>query len=121
MVHHIFLRDDFGYFRLAVNSASDCQFGRLIIPILDFRIRDARTPPLTRRTAPTGARMTIEPVSSQFEPVWGRPLPEIPEIGNWRSETGATNRPLRPLILVSASLRATDPRANTLELRAFLP
>ena len=38
MVHHIFLRDDFGYFRFAVNSASDGQFSRLIIPILDFRI-----------------------------------------------------------------------------------
>ncbi len=37
MVHHVFLRDDFGYFRFAVNSASDCQFSRLIIPILDFR------------------------------------------------------------------------------------
>jgi len=38
MVHGVFFCDDFGYFRFAINGASDGKLGCLVIPVLDFRI-----------------------------------------------------------------------------------
>jgi hypothetical protein len=38
VLRHMPSRDNVGYTRFPLNNASDCQFGRLIVPILDFRI-----------------------------------------------------------------------------------
>src|ERR1700730_18780882 len=48
------------------------------------------------------------------------PLPEIPEIGNRRSETGARNRPLRPPILIIARLWIARIEQAIAELKAAI-
>ncbi len=79
--------------------------------------------PETRRGAPqltdriasqAGARMTSRTSLVAIRTGLGAAAPEIPEIGNWRSEIWARNRHPKPPIPVSAGLQdaapATKPR-----------